>query len=55
MPCSGRLQAGQREVEEPIMGIVGRQKGVLRAKVMRIGSFRALTKSTPPLGGLSNP
>ena len=28
---------------------VGRQKGVLRAKVMGIRSFRALTKSTPLL------
>jgi hypothetical protein len=30
-----------------IIGIVERQKGVPRAKVMRIRSFRALTKSTP--------
>ena len=32
-----------------IIGIVERQKGVLRAKVMHIRSFRALTKSTPLL------
>jgi hypothetical protein len=52
--CSGRLQAGQREGEQPIIGIVERQKSVLRAKVMRFKSFRALAKSTPLLGGPSN-
>jgi hypothetical protein len=35
--------------EQPRIGVVERQKDVLRAKVMGIGSFRALTKSTPLL------
>ena len=35
--------------------IVERQKGILRAKVMLTRSFRALGKSTPLSGGLSNP